>query len=286
MRHEQDHDEVAAPASAASSFLSIAASILLAAFAATGIYAVNKASNVYGSAPSDLVSVNSVNRASGPRNEGPTWDYLDSDQQTILMPLQEHWTWLTEQQKRRWILIADSFEDFSPDEQYRIGEHMKDWAKFSLADQSQARLNYSNASNLSAEEKRRLWEEYQSLSARERKRLAQGGLLRPGGVALAAWSRCLPRPLTPTAPTRPRFCRRPRSASSRAAWSHRWKWARCLQRPRSRPAPQLLRQRQRRPRHPLQNRHRYKRLPASPPCLCHRWTARAHCRPPVSPNRA
>ena len=185
MRHEQDHDEVAAPASAASSFLSIAASILLAAFAATGIYAVNKASNVYGSAPSDLVSVNSVNRASGPRNEGPTWDYLDSDQQTILMPLQEHWTWLTEQQKRRWILIADSFEDFSPDEQYRIGEHMKDWAKFSLADQSQARLNYSNASNLSAEEKRRLWEEYQSLSARERKRLAQGGILRPGGVALA-----------------------------------------------------------------------------------------------------
>lgn len=184
MRHDHDFDEVAAKAPT-SSLPTLAASILLAAFAVTGIYASTQARNVYGSAPSDLVSAGGNTRTVTPRNEGPNWDSLDTDQQTTLAPLQEQWSWLTEQQKRRWLLIADSFDDFSPDEQYRIGEHMKEWAKFSLVDQSQARLNYSNTSNLSAEEKRQLWEDYQALSARERKRLAQGGALRPGGVALA-----------------------------------------------------------------------------------------------------
>ena len=157
----------------------------MAAFAATGLYASSKASNVYGSAPSDLVSVSGNTRTTTLRSEGPAWDVLDSDQQEVLAPLQEQWEWLPIQQKRRWILIADSFEDFSPDEQTRIAQHMQDWSKFSLVDQSRARLNYSNISDLSAEDKRRLWEEYQALSARERKRLSQGGTLRPGGVALA-----------------------------------------------------------------------------------------------------
>ncbi len=185
MRHEHHFDEAAANAPTSSLLPSIAASILLAAFAATGIYASHKASNIYGSAPSDLVSMAGNARAASPRNEGPSWEQLDQDQQSTLAPLQEQWQWLTLQQKQRWLMIADSYDDFSPEEQARIGEHMREWAKFSLVDQSQARLNYSNTSNLSAEDKRRLWEEYQALSARERKRLAQGGILRPGGVALA-----------------------------------------------------------------------------------------------------
>ncbi|MFG5778321.1 DUF3106 domain-containing protein [Comamonas sp. J-3] len=185
MRHEQDFDEAGGPAPTTSSLPTIAASILLAAFAVAGVMASKQARNVYGSAPSDLVSANSVTRSSAPRNEGPQWDALEAEQQATLAPLQEQWSWLTEQQKRRWLLIADSFDDFSPEEQLRIAEHMKEWARFSLADQSQARLNYSTFGKLSAEEKRRLWEDYLALSARERKRLAQGGLLRPGGVALA-----------------------------------------------------------------------------------------------------
>ncbi|MEG0921579.1 MAG: DUF3106 domain-containing protein [Comamonas sp.] len=185
MRHEQAFEEDAASAPTSSFIPTIAASILLAAFAVTGIYASHKASNVYGSAPSDLVSITGTTRTASPRNEGLTWEQLEEDQQTTLSPLQEQWQWLTVQQKQRWILIADSYDDFSPEEQMRIGEHMKEWAKFSLADQSQARLNYSNVTSLSAEDKRRLWEEYQALSTRERKRLAQGSVLRPGGVALA-----------------------------------------------------------------------------------------------------
>ena len=184
MRHHPAFDEVAA-AAPASPFPALAASILLAAFAVAGIVASDQASNVYGSAPSDLVSVSGNTRTVSPGNEGPAWENLEDDQQTTLAPLQDQWQWLTVQQKRRWLLIADSYDDFSPEEQARIAEHMKEWAKFSLVDQSQARLNYSNTSNLSAEEKRQLWEEYQALSARERKRLAQAGALRPGGVALA-----------------------------------------------------------------------------------------------------
>lgn len=185
MRHDYDNDEVAGSTPAPSSIPALAASILLAAFAVVGIYAGNKAANIYGSAASDLVSANSVTRSSSPRNEGPSWEALDDDQRTVLAPLEEQWNWLTTQQKSRWTMIADSFDDFSPEEQLRIAEHMKEWAKFSLSDQSQARLNYSNISSLSAEEKRKLWEDYQALSARERKRLAQGGVLYHGGVALA-----------------------------------------------------------------------------------------------------
>ena len=185
MRHDYDNDEVAGNTPAPSTIPALAASILLAAFAVVGVYAGNKTANIYGSAASDLVSANSVTRSSSPRNEGPSWEALDDDQRTVLAPLEEQWNWLTTQQKTRWTMIADSFDDFSPEEQLRIAEHMKEWARFSLADQSQARLNYSTFGKLSAEEKRRLWEDYLALSARERKRLAQGGLLRPGGVALA-----------------------------------------------------------------------------------------------------
>lgn len=185
MRHDYDNDEVAGSTPAPSAIPAIAASILLAAFAVVGVYAGNKAANIYGSAATDLVSANSVTRSTSPRNEGPSWDALDEDQQTVLAPLEEQWNWLTTQQKNRWTMIADSFDDFSPEEQQRIAEHMKEWAKFSLTDQSQARLNYSNISSLTAEEKRKLWEDYQALSARERKRLAQGGVLYHGGVALA-----------------------------------------------------------------------------------------------------
>ncbi|MEF9966709.1 MAG: DUF3106 domain-containing protein [Comamonas sp.] len=185
MRHDSDNDEVAGSTPAPSTLPAIAASILLAAFAVLGLYAGNKAANIYGSAASDLVSANSVTRSTSPRNEGPSWDALDDDQRTVLAPLEEQWNWLTTQQKSRWTMIADSFDDFSPEEQLRIAEHMKEWAKFSLSDQSRARLNYSNISSLSAEEKRQLWEDYQALSARERRRLAQGSALYPGGVALA-----------------------------------------------------------------------------------------------------
>ena len=69
MRHEQDFDEVGGPAPTTSSLPTIAASILLAAFAATGIYASHKASNIYGSAPSDLVSITGNTRTASPRND-------------------------------------------------------------------------------------------------------------------------------------------------------------------------------------------------------------------------
>ncbi|GAB2473307.1 MAG: DUF3106 domain-containing protein [Comamonas sp.] len=150
-----------------------------------GFWAVSHSSNIYGSAPTDWVSAPTTIRGGTPRaGEGPGWDSLDADEQKVLEPLEAHWDLISEPQKRRWILIADSFDDFSADEQARIGEHMKEWAKLGLREQSQARLNYSNINSLSPERKRELWEEYQALSARERKRLAQVGLHTPG-VALA-----------------------------------------------------------------------------------------------------
>ncbi|MEG1203484.1 MAG: hypothetical protein RSD82_15080 [Comamonas sp.] len=68
MRHEQAFEEDAASAPTSSFIPTIAASILLAAFAVTGIYASHKASNVYGSAPSDLVSITGTTRTASPRN--------------------------------------------------------------------------------------------------------------------------------------------------------------------------------------------------------------------------
>lgn len=184
MRHDQlnlTSDESSRP----SLLLTATASILLAAFAAGSFWAVPQSSNIYGSAPTDWVSAPATIRNSTPRpGEGPDWDSLDADEQRILEPLQTQWDTISVPQKRRWILIADSFDDFSEEEQARILGHMKDWAKLSLHEQSQARLNYSNINTLSAERKRELWDEYQALSARERKRLAQGGLHTPG-VALA-----------------------------------------------------------------------------------------------------
>ena len=49
MRHDSDNDEVAGSTPAPSTLPAIAASILLAAFAVVGLYAGNKAANIYGS---------------------------------------------------------------------------------------------------------------------------------------------------------------------------------------------------------------------------------------------
>ncbi|KAF5302496.1 hypothetical protein FQA39_LY19060 [Lamprigera yunnana] len=126
LRHDQAPDEAAAPAPTSSPLPFIAASILLAAFAVAGISASHQASRIYGSAPSDLVSVSGNTRTVTPRNEGPGWEDLDGRPASHAGPAARAMAMADSAAKgTAGMMIADSYDDFSPEEQLRIGEHMK-----------------------------------------------------------------------------------------------------------------------------------------------------------------
>ena len=103
---------------------------------------------------------------------GPGWEQLDTPQKLALYPLAPRWAALGEQQKRQWLLIAQSFSQLPEAEQERLHNRMTEWASLSAQQRSQARLNYAATKRLAPDSKRAQWEAYQALSSDEKKRLA------------------------------------------------------------------------------------------------------------------
>ncbi|MBH1964395.1 MAG: DUF3106 domain-containing protein [Comamonadaceae bacterium] len=100
------------------------------------------------------------------------WNTLNSEQKTALSPLASQWPKLSGDHQRKWIALAHNFNRMSPTERNMLQERMNDWAKLTPAQRTQARLNFGEARKLPVDEKRAKWEEYQTLSAEERERLA------------------------------------------------------------------------------------------------------------------
>ena len=110
--------------------------------------------------------------SSGALARGPGWEQLDTPQKLALYPLAPRWAALGEQQKRQWLLIAQSFSRLPEAEQERLHNRMTEWASLSAQQRSQARLNYAVTNRLAPNSKRAQWEAYQALSSDEKNRLA------------------------------------------------------------------------------------------------------------------
>ncbi len=102
----------------------------------------------------------------------PAWTELTPQQQQALAPLAASWGSLSEVHKRKWLALSRNFATLPAAEQAKLHSRMTDWAALSPQQRTQARLNFGEARQLSADDKKAKWEAYQALPPEEKRKLA------------------------------------------------------------------------------------------------------------------
>lgn len=131
-----------------------------------------------GPAKTASASARPASAASAPRtaraSTRPLWSELTPPQQQALAPLAATWQTINEAQKRKWLVISQSYERLPPPEQAKLHGRMTEWVALSPQQRTQARLNFAESKQLSADDKKAKWEEYQALPAEQKSKLAAG----------------------------------------------------------------------------------------------------------------
>ncbi len=157
---------------------------VLTVLSATGIYWT-----ATGWAQTVAAPVTPINKGTVAVNPTPTggvtWKQLTSSQRRALAPLSETWNTLSEVQKSKWLALSQNFAKLSESEQAKLHDRMSDWALLSPQQRTQARLNFAEAKDLTAEEKEARWQAYQALSSEEKKELARSATTGFKGAATA-----------------------------------------------------------------------------------------------------
>jgi len=113
--------------------------------------------------------------ASSPQGSG-NWKQLKSHEKSALAPLAAQWGELTDTQRSKWLTIAQQFDRLTAPEQQVMQARMREWVALSPVQRNQARLNFNTVQGLSKDEKKTRWDEYQSLSEEEKRKLSAGAL--------------------------------------------------------------------------------------------------------------
>lgn len=129
--------------------------------------------------------------------DGLRWSQLTEEQMTALSPLEDLWPGLSAEHRRKWLALAQNFNRLPPSEQETLQGRMTEWADLSPTQRTRVRLNFGEVRKVPSDEKRAKWEEYQTLPAEERERLATGRPKPPVGAAPAL------RPAPPSKMARP-----------------------------------------------------------------------------------
>jgi hypothetical protein len=113
-----------------------------------------------------------VNPKTSIKSGKPHWSNLTPAQQHALAPLAADWEKIDALRKEKWLAIANKFPSMNPEEQQRVQDRMRDWAKLTPAQRRAAREAYARTKKLNANQKSQKWQQYQSLPDEEKKRLA------------------------------------------------------------------------------------------------------------------
>ena len=121
---------------------------------------------------------------------GLAWSQLTPSQQQALAPLAPSWnTSMSDPQKRKWLEISKNYAALTPQAQATLNSRMNEWVALSPQQRAQARLNFGKTLELSkqltAEEKKAKWDDYQALSPEEKQKLAATASPKPSGAATA-----------------------------------------------------------------------------------------------------
>jgi hypothetical protein len=143
----------------------------------------------------------------------PLWSELTPPQQQALAPLAATWPTISEAQKRKWVVISQSYPRLPAPEQAKLHSRMTDWVALSPQQRIQARLNFAESKQLSPDDKKAKWEEYQALPAEEKRKLAAGAASAAKPPATAAAVKPVPSQKLATVP-RPGDAKPPRIAAA------------------------------------------------------------------------
>lgn len=117
------------------------------------------------------------------------WLKLTPEQKNALQPLARSWDSLSAGQQRKWLEVSRNYPSLSAADKANMHSRMVEWGALSNRERAEARLNFATTTELSheltSEEKKAKWEAYQSLSAEEKKTLANKGSRPPVGAATA-----------------------------------------------------------------------------------------------------
>jgi Protein of unknown function (DUF3106) len=100
------------------------------------------------------------------------WGALSVPQRTTLAPLAPEWARLTPVVQHKWIEIAGKLPTMSVEQQQRVHERMREWARLSPEQRTEARLNFQQFRQWGGADKQARWEAYQALPLEERQALA------------------------------------------------------------------------------------------------------------------
>ncbi|MCV2351768.1 DUF3106 domain-containing protein [Paucibacter sp. Y2R2-4] len=103
----------------------------------------------------------------------PNWPALSPAQRQILAPLEADWNDLDAARKSQWLEVATRFSSLAPEDQGRMQERMRDWARLSPAQRQEARIGFQVAKKIDADARQAKWEAYQALPAEQRQHLAE-----------------------------------------------------------------------------------------------------------------
>lgn len=148
----------------------------------------------------------------------PAWAELTAQQQSALRPLAGSWAGMTEPHKRKWIALSSNFHAMQPAEQATLHSRMAEWAALSPQQRAQARLNFAEAKDLPAADRKAKWEAYKALSDEEKRKLASDGP--PRTSPTAAGIRPIPPQKLASVPRSPGDPKPPRIASVPAGGAH------------------------------------------------------------------
>jgi hypothetical protein len=102
----------------------------------------------------------------------PPWHELAPRQKQALAPLERDWDQLDPAQKSKWLEMAPRFASLPEQEQTRLHERMRDWARLSPTERQQARVGFQVAQQLNTGDRQAKWEAYQALPPEKRQELA------------------------------------------------------------------------------------------------------------------
>jgi hypothetical protein len=170
----------AAPASAA-----VAAPAAVSPPAQPQARAASAAATPASAAASRAAPTKGASSATRPNNTvtKPLWIALTPAQQQALAPLSGKWDTVSESQKRKWLALSQNFPKMSSAEQAKLHSRMSEWATLSPQQRTQARLNFGETQQLSADDKKAKWEAYQALPPEEKRKLAASATKPPATAA-------------------------------------------------------------------------------------------------------
>lgn len=104
----------------------------------------------------------------------PSWTQLSPQQKGILAPLAKDWDDLENIRKKKWLGIAERYPNMKLDEQQRVQDRMREWARLSPTERMKVRDTYKDFKQLPPEQKqvvKQKWDAYSSLPAEEKDRI-------------------------------------------------------------------------------------------------------------------